>query len=81
MSKNAYRTPTGFKEVKCSKCKTHSVKIDHNSTEATCFRCVSKGMNLESVIITDLSNEEYVDFVRRMFKYGRSKNNTAESAV
>ena len=81
MSKNAYRTPAGFKELKCSKCGVHHVKVDTNSTGATCFRCVSKGINPESVILTDLSDEEYVKFVQRMFKYGRPKNNTAESAV
>jgi hypothetical protein len=81
MSKNAYRTPTGFKEVKCSRCNTHTVKIDASSAGGTCFRCVSKGINPESVILTDLSPEEYKEFVQKLFKNGRSKINTAESPV
>jgi len=81
MSKNTYRTPQGFKEIKCEKCGVHTIKVDAESKSATCFRCVSKGINPESVILTDLSQEEYREFVQRMFKYGRSKNNTAESAV
>lgn len=81
MSKNAYRTPTGFKEVKCSRCNTHTVKIDASSVGGTCFRCVSKGINPESVILTDLSPEEYKEFVQKLFKNGRSKINTAESPV
>jgi transposase len=81
MSKNTYRTPQGFKEIKCEKCGVHTIKVDAEAKSATCFRCVSKGINPESVILTDLSQEEYKEFVQRMFKYGRSKNNTTESAV
>ena len=81
MSKNTYRTPQGFKEIKCGKCGTETVKVDAQSTGATCFRCVSKGINPESVILTDLSQEDYKEFVQKMFKYGRPKNDPAESAV
>ncbi len=81
MSKNTYRTPQGFKDVKCIKCNTHTIKVDVSSKSGICFRCVSKGINPESVILTDLSTEEYTEFVQRMFKYGRSKSNPAESAV
>lgn len=81
MSKNTYRTPTGFKDLKCSKCNSHTVKVDSSSTGATCFRCVSKGINPESVILTDLSPEEYKEFIQKLFKNGRPKNNPAESAV
>lgn len=64
MSKNAYRTPAGFKEVKCSCCNTTVMKVDSNSSSGTCFKCVSKLMNPDSVIITDLSNEEYKEFIQ-----------------
>lgn len=81
MSKNKYRTPTGFKEIKCSKCGVHSVKVDSQSTGAICFRCVSKGINPESVILTDLSQEEYTKFVQKMFNYGRSTSNATKGTV
>ena len=81
MSKNTYRTPQGFKEIKCDKCGVHTIKVDAESKGAICFRCVSKGINPESVILTDLSQEDYKEFVQKMFKYGRSKNDTAESPV
>lgn len=81
MSKNAYRTPTGFKEIQCSVCKKQTVKVDSNSISATCFRCVAKATNEESVFITDLNQEEYREFIKKVASYGRSENNTAESAV
>jgi hypothetical protein len=81
MSKNAYRTPTGFKEIECSCCKKQLVKVDSNSVSATCFRCVAKASNDESIFITDLNPEEYKAFIKKVASYGRSENNTAESAV
>ena len=81
MSKNAYRTPTGFKEIECSCCKKQLVKVDSNSVSATCFRCVAKATNDESIFITDLKLEEYKAFIKKVASYGRSENNTAESAV
>lgn len=81
MSKNTYRTPQGFKEIPCSNCKSHKIRVDAESKGATCFRCVSKSMNPESIIVSDLSQEDYREFVRKMYKYGRPENNPAESAV
>jgi len=81
MSKNTYRTPEGFKEVKCNRCNTHTLKVDASSTGGTCFRCVAKGINPESVILTDLSPEEYTEFIQKLLKNGRSKSNTTESPV
>ncbi len=81
MSKNAYRTPSGFKEIECSCCKTRMVKVDSNSISATCFRCVAKATNEESIFITDLSPEEYKEFIKRIAAYGRSESNPTESTV
>lgn len=81
MAKTSHRTPTGFKEIKCSKCGDHTIKVDSESTGATCFRCVAKGINPESVILTDLSPEEYSKFVKRLFSNGRSKSTTTEGTV
>jgi predicted nucleic acid-binding Zn finger protein len=81
MSKNAYRTPTGFKEIECSCCKKQLVKVDSNSVSATCFRCVSRASNSESVFVTDLSPEDYKEFIKKVSSYGRSENNTTKSPV
>ena len=81
MSKNAYRTPTGFKEIECNCCKKQLVKVDSNSVSATCFRCVAKATNDESIFITDLNPEDYKAVIKKVASYGRSENNTAESAV
>lgn len=80
-SKIASRTPKGFMEVACSKCGTERMVIDSNSVSGTCFKCVSKGMNGESIILTDLPQEEYVQFLRRVFTYGRSQSDAAESSI
>ena len=81
MSKTTHRTPTGFKEIPCSKCGIHSIKVDSESTSATCFRCVSKEANPESVIITDLSQEEYKEFIKKLSTNGRSKITAAEGTI
>ena len=81
MSKNTYRTPNGFKEIVCSCCNSQMVKVDSNSVSATCFRCVAKATNEESIFITDLSTEDYKSFIKRISAYGRSKSNPTESTV
>ena len=81
MSKNTHRTPTGFKEIKCSKCGTHNVKVDCESVSAICFRCVSAGTNPDSIILTDLSREEYSKFIKNLFKNGRPKSDAVEGSI
>ena len=73
MSKNAYRTPSGFKEVKCSCCNQTTMKIDSNSVSGTCFRCISKSMNPDSVILTDLSDKDYKEFIQRKIKIWKTQ--------
>lgn len=67
MSKNAYRTPTGLKDIKCSSCKTETMKVDSESVSGICYRCVSRGTNSDSVMVTDLGQEEYKLFIKKMF--------------
>ena len=73
MSKNAYRTPSGFKEVKCSCCNQTTMKIDNNSVSGTCFRCISKSMNPDSVILTDLSDKDYKEFIQKKIKIWKTQ--------
>ena len=73
MSKNAYRTPSGFKEVKCSCCNQATMKIDNTSVSGTCFRCIGKSMNPDSVILTDLSDKDYKEFIQRKIKIWKTQ--------
>jgi len=73
MSKNAYRTPAGFKEVKCKDCNQTVMKIDSNSVSGTCFKCVSKSMNPDSVILTDLSDADYKEFIQRKIRIWKTQ--------
>ena len=73
MSKNAYRTPAGFKEVKCSCCNKETMKIDNSSVSGICFRCVAKSINPDSVILTDLSDKEYKDFIQNKYKIWKTQ--------
>ena len=57
------------------------VKVDSNSVSATCFRCVAKATNEDSVFITDLSPEDYKAFIKKVSTYGRPESNPAESTV
>ena len=58
------KVPDGFKEVKCSCCNKTVMKIDSSSVSGICFRCVAKSMNPDSIILTDLSDEEYKEFIQ-----------------
>ena len=73
MSKNAYRTPSGFKEVKCSCCNQATMKTANTSVSGTCFRCVSKSMNPDSVILTDLSDKDYKEFIQKKIKIWKTQ--------
>ena len=73
MSKNAYRTPSGFKEVKCSCCNQATMTRDNTSVSGTCFRCISKSMNPDSVILTDLSDKDYKEFIQRKIKIWKTQ--------
>lgn len=73
MSKTAYRKPSGFKEVKCSCCNKEVMKIDNDSASGICFRCVSKSMNPDSVILTDLSDSEYKEFIQKKIKIWKTQ--------
>ena len=73
MKKNTYRTPGNFKEVKCKVCSRKTVKIDGGSISGTCFRCVIKSTSPNSVILTDLSTEDYIEFIQNINKKWKTK--------
>lgn len=77
MAKVSSRTVKGFKEIKCSRCKTHLVKVDESSISAVCFRCVSKGMNPDSVMITDMTKEEYGEYLQKMITIWKTREQTS----
>jgi hypothetical protein len=75
MAKPKFRNPQGIKDVICSSCKITPMRIDEEAVSGTCYRCVSKSLNPTSVMLSDLSQEEYKEFIIK--QYGRSKNNPA----
>lgn len=68
MKKNTYKSPGNFKEVKCKVCNRETMRIDGDSVSGTCFRCVIKSTSPNSVIITDLSTEDYIEFIQKTNK-------------
>jgi hypothetical protein len=75
MAKPKYKTPLGIKEVICNSCKVTPMRIDQEAVSGICYRCVCKSINPASVIISDLTPEEYKNFIAK--QNGRPKNNPA----
>jgi len=75
MAKPKFRNPQGIKDAICSSCKVTPMRIDEDAVSGICYRCVSKSLNPTSVMLSDLSQEEYKEFIIK--HYGRSKNNPA----
>lgn len=76
MAKIKFKNPLGLKLVTCSSCKKQEMKIDQEAVSGVCSRCVSKSINPTSVMITDLSEKEYREFIKKQ-NNGRSKDNPA----
>jgi len=49
---------TGIKSMPCKDCGRKVDNLDESSVAVTCWRCVCKGINPNSVILSDLSGEE-----------------------
>ena len=75
MAKAKFRNPLGIKDAICSSCKTTPMKIDEEAVSGICYKCVCKALNPTSVIISDLSPEEYKEFIIK--QNGRPKNHAA----
>jgi len=75
MAKAKFRNPLGIKDAICSSCKVTPMKIDEEAVSGICYKCVCKALNPTSVIISDLSAEEYKEFIIK--QNGRSKNHAA----
>jgi hypothetical protein len=75
MAKPKFRNPLGIKDAICSSCKVTPMRIDEEAVSGTCYKCVSKLVNPTSIMLTDMSQEEYREFIIK--QYGRPKNHTA----
>lgn len=75
MAKPKFRNPQGIKDAICSSCKVTPMRIDEEAVSGTCYKCVAKSLNPTSIMLTDMPEEEYKQFIIK--QYGRSKNHTA----
>jgi len=75
MAKTKFRNPQGIKDAICSSCKITPMRIDEEAVSGTCYKCVCKSVNPASIMLSDLSQEEYKEFIIK--QHGRPKNNPA----
>lgn len=75
MAKPKFRNPQGIKDAICSSCKSTPMRIDEEAASGICYKCVCKALNPTSIMLTDLSPEDYKEFITK--QNGRSKNHTA----
>jgi len=52
-------------DLACRVCKRKVINVDSNAKSVLCWRCVSKSLNPSSVILTDLTREEFSEFLRK----------------
>lgn len=76
MRKATFGSRTGdIKSMKCKNCNAIVDNVDEKSVSVTCWKCVSKSLNPNSVIISDLSKEELSAFLKKQRQQnGRSEN-------
>jgi len=56
------------KDMPCRTCNRKVYNVDSNCTSVLCWRCVAKELNPNSMIISDLSREEIVNFFNKVKK-------------
>lgn len=71
------------KNLPCKECGDTVYNVDSNCVSSTCWRCVSKQLNPNSLIASDLDDEAWRDLLKRKIFYtnGRSENTTTESEL
>ena len=71
------------KSLPCKECGDIVYNVDSNCISSTCWRCVSKQINPNSLIVSDLDDAAWRDLLKtKIFNTnGRSENTTAESEL
>lgn len=64
----------GVKTIKCKNCSRNVENVDETTVAVTCWRCVCKGLNPNSVILSDMTAEQIGEFFNKIENNGRSKN-------
>lgn len=66
------------KSLPCKECGDLVFNVDSNCVAATCWKCVNKQINPNSLIVSDLEPEAWQDFLHtKIFNdRGRSENPT-----
>lgn len=69
------------KNLPCKECGGLVINLDSNCVAVTCWRCVSKQINPNSLIVSDFEQEDWQDFLKKKIfnNHGRSENTTTES--
>ena len=64
----------GIKTLACKNCNRNVPNVDETTVAVTCWRCVCKGLNPNSVILSDMSPAELSEFFKKLKNNGRSKD-------
>jgi len=52
-------------DLACRECKRKVINVDSGAKSVLCWRCVSKSLNPNSSIVSDLTQEEFREFLRK----------------
>ena len=71
------------KNISCKGCGSVVYNVDSDTVSSTCWRCVSKQLNPNSLIASDLDSDGWRDLLKRKIftSNGRSENTTAEGEL
>jgi NAD-dependent SIR2 family protein deacetylase len=75
MRKATFASRSGsIKTMLCKECKSQVHNVDEKTISVTCWKCVSKSLNPQSVIISDMNEDELKNFIKKQTQNGGSEN-------
>ena len=82
-SSTGQRSSGENKNLPCKDCGQIISNVDSNTVSAICWRCVSKQINPNSLIVSDLDDNAWRDLLKtKIFNTnGRSENTAAEGEL
>lgn len=64
----------GVKTLACKNCNINVHNVDEQTVSVTCWRCVCNGLNPNSAILSDMSNEEISILFNKLKNNGKSED-------
>lgn len=61
---SAGRRTVSSKDLECRECQRWVENVDSDAASVLCWRCVSKSLNPQSIILSDMSGKELAAFLR-----------------